>query len=456
MFDEHSTVAAISTPPGAGGIGVIRISGADSFAVADKIFRANNKKSIFEMNGYTSALGRVYDGDGPVDDAIAQVFRAPKSYTGEDVVELSCHGGLWILQKVLRLCLENGAQPANPGEFTKRAFLNGKLNLTQAEAVMDLISAQGQSAAKAALSARDGMISTRINKIVEKLVSQSAHLAAWADFPDEDLETLDRDLFSTVLEEAVRTISDIVKTYDAGKILREGISTAIVGKPNVGKSTLMNLLSGEERSIVTDIPGTTRDVVEDTVRLGDFILRLADTAGIRETDDPVENAGVERSRLQIQTAELIFAVFDSSDELDAQDLGILDALAGKPCVAVVNKIDLPKRLDISWLEAKIPKLVTISAKTGDGVKELEAAVSGLLGLSSIDATAGIIANERQRVCLVKAKESLGEAKTALVSGMLDAANACVDYAIDELLILTGERASDRVVDEVFARFCVGK
>lgn len=450
------SIAAISTPLGAGGIGVIRISGDDAFAIAGKVFRANSGKPVDKMRGYTSALGRIYDGENPVDDAICQIFRAPKSYTGENVAELSCHGGIWILQNVLRLCLENGARAASPGEFTKRAFLNGKLKLTQAEAVMDLIGAQGKSAVKAALLARDGAIASKVNAIADKLVGQSAHLAAWADFPDEDLEKLDTSLLAGILDDAVKETDELLATYDTGKLLREGITAAIVGKPNVGKSTLMNLLLGEERSIVTDIPGTTRDVVEDTVRLGDFVLRLADTAGIRETLDPVESVGVERSRAQIESAELIFAVFDSADELSREDEALLEQLADKPCIAIINKIDLPGKLNISFIESKIPRVVTISAKTGIGVRELEQAAIELLGLSPLDTTAAIIVSERQRSCLLKARDSVSEARLALQAGMLDAVSVCIDFAVDELLTLTGEKASERVVDEVFARFCVGK
>lgn len=450
------TAAAIATPHGAGGIGIIRISGPDAFAVAGRLFRANSGAEITNMRGYTSALGRVYENDEPVDDAICTVFRAPKSYTGEDVAEVSCHGGIWLLQKVLRLCIENGARLAEPGEFTKRAFLNGKINLSQAEAVMDLISAHGQSAAKAALSARDGAVSKQVNEIACALISQSAHLAAWADFPDEDLEKLDQNALEDTLSKAAINIDTLLGTYDTARILREGISTAIVGRPNVGKSTLMNLLAGEERSIVTDIPGTTRDVVTDTVSLGEFTLHLADTAGIRDTDDLVEKAGVDRSVKQMHTAELILAVFDSADVLSNDDRGLLNVLENRPCVAVVNKTDLGQKLDICEIEEKIPRVVKVSAKHGHGREELEQAVIELLGLTNLDTSAAMLQNERQRQCLINAKDTICDAKTALNSGMLDGVGACVDYALDALLELTGERASDRVVDEVFAKFCVGK
>ena len=452
----ETTIAAISTALSSAGIGVVRISGPAAFSVAEKVFRANSKRPVSKMRGYTSALGRVYDGEDAVDEAVCQVFRAPRSYTGEDVVELSCHGSVWILQKTLRLCLQNGAEAAAPGEFTRRAFLNGKLNLTQAEAVMQLISAQGESAAKAALLARDGAISNRIHGVAKKLVEQSAFLAAWADFPEEDLEELDEAWLFDILCSSCEEIKKLLHSYDTGRMLRDGVLTVIAGRPNVGKSTLMNLLAGEERSIVTDVPGTTRDIVEDTVRLGGFTLRLADTAGIRETDDIVEIQGVQKSKRRIEAAELVLAVFDSSDELSPDDYALLSELAGRPCIAVVNKIDLPAKLDINLIREKIPHVVTISAKNGEGREKLVSVTSGLLGLASFDPAAGIIASERQRLCLMKAGDSLEEAKTALSSGMIDAVGVCVDFALDTLFEMTGEKASDHVIDEVFAKFCVGK
>jgi tRNA modification GTPase len=334
--------------------------------------------------------------------------------------------------------------------------LNGKLGLTEAEAVMDIIGAQSEAANRAAISAKDSAISVKISSFTEKLVYHSANLAAWADFPDEDLEKLDTLSLEEALRKTQEELEELLRTYDAGRAIREGIPAAIVGKPNVGKSTLMNLLSGDERSIVTDIPGTTRDVIEDVVRLGDFILLLADTAGIRETDDPVESVGVSRSRKKLATAELIFAVFDSADELTAEDIELLKSLPAEKTIAVINKIDLPQKLDRVMIEEYIPRVATISAKDGAGLDDLRRAAEELLGLADFDSSAGILINERQRLCLVKAYESLSEGLTALDNEMLDAVSVSLDYAIEELLTLTGERASDRVIDEGFSRFCVGK
>lgn len=454
---EHTTIAAIATPLGTGGIGVVRLSGTEAISITKQLFRSNSGRDLAAAAGYTGMLGRVFDGEGDLDDCIATVFRCPRSYTGEDVVELSCHGGVWVIQAVLRLCLQNGAVAAGPGEFTKRAFLNGKLALSQAEAVMDLIGAQGDAAMRAALSARDGRLSTETGRIVETLVAQSAHLAAWADYPEEDIEAVDSGELAAALDSAVGEMGRLLATWDRGRILREGVATAIVGRPNVGKSTLMNLLSGGERSIVTDIPGTTRDIVEESVRLGDFVLRLADTAGIRETSDPVERIGVDRAKEQLETAGLILAVFDSGDALTAADRALLELLRDRPCIAVINKIDLPPMLDVAAVEACIPRTVTLSAKSGRGKAELEAQVSALLGMEHFDPAAPMVASERQRQCLETARTAVEEAAAVLRSGMtLDAVNVSIDFALDALLTLTGSKASEAVVDAVFSRFCVGK
>lgn len=453
---ESTTIAAISTPPGTGGIGVVRVSGQDALAVAGRVFRAKSGLSPAEMPGYTCALGRVSGPDGDLDDALLTVFRAPRSYTGEDVAELSCHGGGFLLRQVLRLCLDAGAVPATAGEFTKRAFLNGKLDLAQAEAVADLIGAEGRGAAKAALAARDGSVTRAVDEIAAALLEQSAHLAAWADFPEEDLAEPDIPAMTQALRGAAARADAMLASFDAGKILREGVLTAIIGKPNVGKSTLMNLLAGDEKSIVTDIPGTTRDIVEESVRVGEIVLRLADTAGIRETSDPVESIGVSRAKNLVEASGLVLAVFDSADELTADDERLLLLAEGRAAVAILNKTDLPERFDAKKIERSFREVVRISAKTGEGRRELEDAVARVLGMEKLDCSAAVLQSERQRQCLLAARSSLADALGALQNNMLDAANVCIDHALDALLLLVGKRASESVVDEVFRRFCVGK
>ena len=452
---EEKTIAAISTPAGTGGIGIIRISGTQAVQIAEKMFRPY-KGSLSELEGYSGLLGRVFDKNGDIDEAIAFVYHAPKSYTGENVVELSCHGGLWIVQRVLRLCCENGAVPAEPGEFTKRAFLNGKLDLIQAEAVMNLINAQSAAANREALAARDGRLSTEIGKIVETLVSQSAHLSAWADYPDEDIEEVTASALLQEIKTALEKAQKLLNTGDSGKIIHEGIRTAIVGAPNVGKSTLMNMLAGYKRSIVTEIPGTTRDIVEDTVRMGDIVLRLYDTAGIRDTEDVVESIGIDMAKHALETAQLVLAVFDSSAELEAQEIEAVSCV-DKPVIAVVNKVDLPQKLDLEKIKADYSEVVLISAESGEGHELLEDAVLRAAKVKDIDLSAPIVSSERQRNFLSVAVDSLTGAVSALEMGVpLDAVNVEIDYALDALLAMQGEKASDKVLDEVFSRFCVGK
>ncbi|MBR5774284.1 MAG: tRNA uridine-5-carboxymethylaminomethyl(34) synthesis GTPase MnmE, partial [Clostridia bacterium] len=403
-MNENRTIAAIATPAAAGGIGIIRISGQSAFEIADKVFSAKDSSPLSSAKGYTMKYGGVYDGNELIDEAVALVYRAPRSYTGEDVIELSCHGGIYVLNRVLRRCIECGASPASPGEFTKRAFLNGKLDLTQAQAVMDIVSAQGEQAAKGAAAAKDGAISRRIAEIKAPLVELSAHMGVWSDYPDDDLPELTDDMIEEKLLDAQRKLQALLKSFDAGKILCTGISTAIIGKPNVGKSTLMNLMAKAERSIVTSVAGTTRDIVEESVRLGKLILRLADTAGIHETADEVEKIGVERACERMKNSDLVIAVFDSSKELDGDDLAVLELVAGCRSVAVINKTDLEQKLDISALEGRFSKLVYMSAKTDEDCSALENAAQELFELNDYDTSSGIINNERQRACCVRALE----------------------------------------------------
>ena len=457
MSLQNNTVAAISTPLGVGGIGVIRVSGPDAFSVTEAIFAPVSGKKLTEQKGYTAHYGRLHDSDGEFDEAVVTLFRAPYSYTGEDVTEISCHGGLYLLQRCLRAVLDAGARLAEPGEFTKRAYLNGKLGLAQAESVMDLIGSSGKQAARAALAGRDGVLSRKIDAIADRLVDIGAHLAAWNDYPDEDMESVEPENLSASLFAALEDCRRLLAGYDAGKVLREGVETAIIGRPNVGKSTLMNLLAGTEKSIVTAIPGTTRDVVEETVLAGEVKLRLADTAGIRSTDDPVEQVGVSLARKRLSSAQLILAVLDRSEPLSDEDLALLQELRDRPAIAVLNKSDLPQQLDEEKLAGLVQKTVEISARSGEGADALVEAISQMLHLSDIDPTAPLVANERQRVCLQKAAAALQEAADAAAMGVtLDAVTVCLDEAISPLLELTGRKASDAVVDAVFANFCVGK
>ena len=452
-----NTIAAISTAQGEGGIGVIRISGESAIEIADKIFKNINNKKLTDMKGYTAAFGKVIFGGEEIDEAVALVFRAPHSYTGENVVELSCHGGVYVTARVLRAALDSGARPAEPGEFTKRAFLNGKMDLTEAEAVADIISARSKSAARAALCVKDGALRAKLDDIKNDLLNLASHLSAWADYPEEDIAEVTDDMIFNACDKAISSLSHLLDTYDSGQAVKKGIDTVIAGRPNVGKSTLMNLLSGSERSIVTDIPGTTRDVVEDTVLVGDVILRLSDTAGLRSTNDEVEKIGVEKARKRLEQCGLLLAVLDNSRELNDEDFSLLKEAKNVPTIVIINKTDLVGKLDTDKIADYCDNIIKVSAASGEGKEEIISAVRKIAGTDKLNPSEGILSNERQRTAVVNALRSVTEAKESLKNGMTyDAVTVSLEEAISAVLELTGERVSEEIVDRVFHNFCVGK
>ncbi len=454
---ENRTIAAIATPNAPGGIGIVRISGENAVEIAAKIFRPVSGKPLCESKGYCAHFGDVYDNNEKIDEAVCLVFRAPKSYTGEDTAEISCHGGLYITKRVLRAALDAGAIPAEAGEFTKRAFLNGKLDLAAAESVMSLIGASGKQAATAALNTLDGNLSREIRKCADDIIGVCASLAAWVDYPDEDIEETGAADMLPIFEKTKSALADIIRRYDCGRAVTDGIDAVIVGKPNVGKSTLMNMLTGFERSIVTDIAGTTRDVVEEKIVLGEIIMRVADTAGIRETENVVENIGVNLAKRRLERAELVLAVFDGSEPLNNDDLDIIEQCRDKKAIALLNKSDLPLTADRKIIDENFSYTVELSASTGEGRDELEKAVRSVFRTNEFDPNSACLTSERQRLCCVNALNHIDEAISALNMGVtLDAVNVCADCAIDALLELTGDKATSAVVDEVFSRFCVGK
>ena len=452
-----STIAAVSTPNAVGGIAVIRISGEDAVGVAERIFKPAGGKNVADMAGYTCAYGIAHDGEERIDDCILTVFKAPHSYTGEDTCEISCHGGLYVSKKILRAALKNGAVNAEAGEFTKRAFLNGKIDLTQAEAVMDRISARGELELKMAEQLREGAAFKKAKKCSDRLLVLLSGLAAWTDYPDEDIPEVEPEHLKSELYAVKEELQSLIRNYDSGRIVREGVATAIVGRPNVGKSTLFNCLSGCERSIVTDIAGTTRDVVEESVRLGDIVLRLSDTAGIHDTDDLIEGIGINIAEKTVDAAELVIAVFDGSCPLTADDFYLINRLKGKKCIAVINKTDKEQMIDTSSIENTNIQIVYVSAKENDGILALEEAVENLFKIDKNSFSVVSAANERQKMCIENALGSISEEISIVEnSQMLDALNVVIDEAEQYLLELTGERITEAVVNEVFSRFCVGK
>ena len=454
----ETTIVALATPPGAGGIAVVRLSGPESYRVTGQVFRPMNpEKKVSEAKGYTALFGHFIARGETLDEGVALFFRAPRSYTGEDVVELSCHGGMVIAQELIIACIAAGAEPAGPGEYTKRAFLNGRMSLTQAEAVMDLIGAAGRQGAALAESALSGALARQIEEYKNQLVALAGHLAAWVDFPEEDVPELEEDTLRGTLEQVCTGVRGLIGSYGGGAVLRQGVDAAIVGSPNVGKSTLMNLLAGFDRAIVTPIAGTTRDVVEQAVMLGGVRVNLFDTAGLRETGDVVEAEGIRRSRRKLEEAGLVLAVFDGSTPATEEDKELAQLCAGRPAIALVNKNDLEQQFDEGILEGRFFRVLRIAAGQGGGMPELEQAVRELLGVANLDPGAPCLVSQRQLAAAVSARDALQEGMQALDSGFgLDAVSVCVDDALAALCRLTGEDASESVIEEVFSKFCVGK
>ena len=452
---SQRTIAAVATPAGNGALGIIRISGTQALNIGDNVFKSANSDKLSTSEGYRGYYGKIYNGETVLDDVVALVFRAPHSFTGEDTVEFSCHGGTLMLNSILRVILQNGAVMAKPGEFTERAFLNGKTDLTKAESIMGLISSQSEAELKISRSAHNGKIFEKIAEIEKRLVSVDAAISVYSDYPDEELEELEPERFEKMLIDIACDLEKLIKNYDAGKVISRGIDTVIVGKPNVGKSTVMNMMSQSERSIVTDVAGTTRDIIEETVMAGDILLRLADTAGIHATDDKVESIGVDLAQKRLETAQLVLAVFDCSSKLDLEDTRIIKNLNPENTVIILNKSDLGENLLTK--EFKGFKCVETSAKISQGYDEICNAIKEISGIAHLDSNSVVLINERQRDCALKAFEGVTEALNSLKSGCtIDAVGVCVDDAIAALFELTGKRVTNDVTDEIFRRFCVGK
>lgn len=468
----NATICALATPPGPGGISVVRISGPEAYAVAGRVFRpADPARTLEKAKGYTALFGRFFRAGRPCDETVALCFRAPKSYTGEDVVELSCHGGPAVVEELLAACREAGAAPAAAGEFTRRAFECGRIGLTQAEAVMGLISAAGRQGAALSAAALGGALAKKIAELEKTLTSLLAHIDAWVDFPEEDVPELSNETLCKTLTDAAGVLEKLLREYGAGAVLRRGVDTAIMGRPNVGKSTLLNLLAGFERAIVTPLPGTTRDVVEQAVLLGESGVRLnlADTAGMRETGDLIEAEGIRRGREKLLQAGLVLAVFDASRPADADDLALAHACEGRCALAVLNKADLPAIFDESLIApyfgapasgegpAGKARILRMSANDPADRGRLARAIEDLLGVWAIDPGAASLVSERQHAAALTAKRQIDEALAALKGGYgLDAAGVCLEDALGALYELTGERASEAAIEEVFSQFCVGK
>ena len=460
LHSETTTVAAVSTPYGRGGIAVIRVSGPDAISIAEKLFYPGGGMALSEIESNRMVWGRIYYKDESIDDGMAVVFRAPHSYTGEDTVEISCHGGIYLTQKVLESVFLCGAQPAGPGEFTKRAFLNGKLGLSQAEAIIDLIDAQSMEGVRLAGAGARGTLKRAADEIYVLLRDAISSTYAFIDFPDEDLTDLTPEELLEKIGIAKEKLSALARSYSVGKAVNEGIRCAIVGKPNTGKSSLLNCLMGEDRAIVTEIAGTTRDVLEETVSIGRILLRLADTAGIHGTDDVVERLGVERSLRALSEAELVLAVFDGAMSLKEEDFALAEHLRGVSCpiVAIVNKSDLGRTVDLETLHLPFAHIVSVRAARGDGIDDLRTVIEGLFLDGQIDySTEAVVANARQYAAVCTAREHVERAEQALLDGYTqDISGMDLELALSALAEVDGRAVTGDVVDTIFHNFCVGK
>lgn len=457
---EFDTICGISTPIGEGGISIIRVSGNKCLDIMDRIFKGVNKSSVKEMKTYTMRYGHIYnvENNDVIDEVIISYMKGPKSFTAEDVVEVNCHGGVTSTNRVLQEIIKAGARIAEPGEFTKRAFLNGRIDLSQAEAVMDIIRAKTDLSMKSAVMQSSGYLSREINRLREYMLNTLALIEYSVDFTEDD-EEVDESVPIRIMEQLSKANTEmnmLLKNADEGRIIRDGLKLAIVGKPNVGKSSLLNALLKEKRAIVTDIPGTTRDVIEEFINLDGIPVKVIDTAGIRETDDIVEQIGVEKSREKMNEADLVIFVLDSSRVLDDEDREIIERLKDKKYIVLLNKVDLESKIDEKEIK-DLNNIIRISAKSGFGLDDLKSRIKDMFFDGEVDTESLIISNSRHKQALYRALENcqLAEEKVK-ANEFLDLISIYVTTALKALGEITGSELEEDLVNKIFSEFCVGK
>ncbi len=453
------TIAAIATAMSSSGIGIIRISGDESVEIVDRIFSMKNEKKLSDMPTHTIHYGHIKDGDEVIDEVMVVLMRAPKSYTKEDTVEIDCHGGVYVMKRVLETVIKYGARPAEPGEFTKRAFLNGRIDLAQAESVIDIIHAKNEFALKSSEQQLSGSLSIEVKTVREKLLHEIAFIESALDDPEHiSLDGYPETLHG-IVEAAEKEIQKLLANSDNGKILKEGISTVIIGKPNAGKSSLLNTFVGEERAIVTDIAGTTRDVLEEQINLNGIILNVIDTAGIRETDDVVEKIGVDRAKKYLNEADLVIYVVDTSTQLDENDYEIMDLLKDRKAIILLNKSDLTPVTDGGSIRQHLDKkMIAVSAKEQTGIEELEKTICEMFFTGEVTFNDEVyITNIRHKTALQEALNSLNLVVQSILDGMPeDFYSIDLMNAYEELGSIIGEAVEDDLVNEIFSKFCMGK
>lgn len=450
------TIVAISTAPGVGGIGIVRMSGNDCFDILSKIFVPINDS---EIKGYSIKYGKIVDEDEIVDEVLVSYFVAPKSYTTENMVEINSHGGMVIMKKILDLCLKNGATMAESGEFTKKAFMNGRIDLAQAEAVIDVINSKTEKEARASINQLEGILSKNIREIREDLIEGLANIDVSIDYPEYDVEDVTNNEILTLLNRNKIKLEKLEKSFDNGKILKEGIKTSIIGRPNAGKSSLLNLLLKEERAIVTEVEGTTRDTIEEFISVEGIPFKIIDTAGIRETDDTVEKIGVKKAIEIAKSSDLILAIFDISRELSEDDFNILNILSNKNSIIILNKIDKNiVKIDEKILEKYTNNIIKMSTLEGEGLEELFKLMLNVIKTEEISSDNELITiNSRHKELIKNAENSLEKAINTLNSGMpVDVISIYIKEILEELGKITGESVTEDVINNIFSRFCLGK
>lgn len=460
---ELDTIAAISTPMGEGAIAIVRLSGDEAIQIADSLFKGVKGKDLRELPTHTIHYGKIIDPktDQVVEEVMVSLMRGPKTFTREDVVEINCHGGLVSVNRVLQLALENGARLAEPGEFTKRAFLNGRIDLSQAEAVMDLIRAKTDRAMNVALNQMEGRLSRLIKKLRQELLETLAQIEVNIDYPEyDDVEEMTHRVLIEKARLVKKELENLLQTGEQGKILREGLSTVIIGRPNVGKSSLLNSLVHENKAIVTDVPGTTRDVIEEYVNVRGVPLRLVDTAGIRETEDIVERIGVERSRQVLKEADLILLVLNHGDHLTFEDEQLFKTVEGMDVIIIINKIDLPRKIEMEKVRelAGASPIITTSILNDEGLDQLEEAISSLFFAGTVEAgDLTYVSNARHLALLHQAKTSINEAIFGIESGVpIDLVQIDLTRAWEILGEIIGDSVQDSLINQLFSQFCLGK
>ena len=455
-----STIVSISTAAGIGGIGIIRMSGDESFIILDKIFVPKNKQKIEDIKGYSIKYGNIIDNEEIIDEVLVSYFKAPKSYTTENMCEINTHGGNIILKRILEICLKNGAELAEPGEFTKRAFLNGRIDLAQAESVIDVINAKTDREAKSGIKQLEGFLSKEIKDIKNEIMSVLTNIDVTIDYPEYDVPEVEEKQLKTMLDNVEKRLLKLEKSFDNGKIIKDGIQTVIIGKPNAGKSSLLNAILKENRAIVTDIEGTTRDTIEEFVTINGIPLKLVDTAGIRDAKDEVEKIGITKSKEEAKNADLVIAIFDSSKQLSKEDIEILDIIKNKNVIILLNKSDLNAEIkeNDERLLGVTKNILKISALKKEGIEELYNKISEMFNINKINLDNEIlITNIRHKNIISNAITNIKKAKEQVKLNMpIDIITIYINDVLENLSEITGEVVTEEIINDIFSKFCLGK